>query len=229
MPDLRDAMQNIFDFQLQPADLRPPQGRHRCLMLFYEPLFLFLFFPATFIAYLAVRRRAVARVLVLLVASLFFYLWSEPLFVPVVLLTCVTDYMLARQVAAGGAGRCPLGVLINLGHAGLLQIHRVRRRQPGCVVDVRRVRTLARRHASRCRSACRSSCSRRSPTWSISPAAAAAQRRGSPPTCCMCSCSPSCSPARSSNTTSSSPNCSPTGGTAGGTSPRVSAGSCWAW
>ena len=84
-------------------------------MLFYEPLFLLLFFPATFIAYLAVRHRATARVLVLLVASLFFYLWSEPLFVPVVLATCVTDYTLARRVAAGRRWALPLGVLINVG------------------------------------------------------------------------------------------------------------------
>ena len=84
-------------------------------MLFYEPLFLLLFFPVTFIAFLAVRRRAVARVGVLLVASLFFYLWSEPLFVPVVLLTCVTDYLLARQVAAGRRWALPAGVLINVG------------------------------------------------------------------------------------------------------------------
>ena len=84
-------------------------------MLFYEPLFLFLFFPVTFTAYLVVRGRPTARVLVLLAASLFFYLWSEPLFVPVVLLTCVTDYVLARQVARGRRWALPAGVLINLG------------------------------------------------------------------------------------------------------------------
>ena len=84
-------------------------------MLFYEPLFLFLFFPVTFAAYLVVRGWPVARVLVLLVASLFFYLWSEPLFVPVVLLTCVTDYLLALQVAQGRRWALPAGVLINIG------------------------------------------------------------------------------------------------------------------
>ena len=83
-------------------------------MLFYEPLFLFLFFPVVFTTYLAVRRRAATRVLVLLVASLFFYLWSEPRFVPIVLLTCVTDYVLARFVAAGQRWAVPVGVLINL-------------------------------------------------------------------------------------------------------------------
>ena len=83
-------------------------------MLFCEPLFLFLFFPVVFTAYLAVRRRGTARVLVLLAASLFFYLWSEPLFVPVVMATCVTDYGLARFVAAGRRWALPVGVLINL-------------------------------------------------------------------------------------------------------------------
>jgi len=83
-------------------------------MLFCEPLFLFLFFPVVFTAYLAVRRRGTARVLVLLAASLFFYLWSEPLFVPVVIATCVTDYGLARFVAAGRRWALPVGVLINL-------------------------------------------------------------------------------------------------------------------
>ena len=75
-------------------------------MLFYEPLFLFLFFPVVFAAYLAVRARAGLRALVLLAASLFFYLWSEPLFVPIVLLTCVSDYLLALQVARGRRAAC---------------------------------------------------------------------------------------------------------------------------
>ena len=82
-------------------------------MLFYEPLFLFLFFPVVFTAFMAVRRRAGLRVLLL--ASLFFYLWSEPLFVPVVLLTCVSDYLLALLVAKGSRAALAAGVLINLG------------------------------------------------------------------------------------------------------------------
>ncbi len=112
-PARRDA--EHLRLQPQPAHLRPAQGRQHPVMLFYEPLFLFLFFPVTFAAYLAVRRRGTARVLVLLVASLFFYLWSEPLFVPVVLLTCVTDFLLARLVAGGRRWALPAGVLINLG------------------------------------------------------------------------------------------------------------------
>jgi alginate O-acetyltransferase complex protein AlgI len=87
-------------------------------MLFYEPLFLFLFFPVVLAAFLLARRRAGARAGVLLAASLFFYLWSEPLFVPVVLATCVADYGLARLVAQGSRGALAVGVLINLSMLG---------------------------------------------------------------------------------------------------------------
>ena len=82
-------------------------------MLFYEPLFLFVFFPVVLAAFLAVRRRAGARAGVLLVASLFFYLWSEPLFVPVVLATCVADHLLGLAVARGSRAALGLGVAIN--------------------------------------------------------------------------------------------------------------------
>ncbi len=86
-------------------------------MLFYEPLFLFLFFPVVLGAFLAVRRRAGPRAWVLLVASVVFYLWSQPMFVPVVLATCVTDYGLGRVIGQHGPGRrgaLALGVVINL-------------------------------------------------------------------------------------------------------------------
>jgi alginate O-acetyltransferase complex protein AlgI len=85
-------------------------------MLFYEPLFLFVFFPIVFTLFLLVRRRAGPRAWVLLVASVFFYLWSQPLFVPLVLLTCVTDYVLGRVIARAGRHRLALtaGILINL-------------------------------------------------------------------------------------------------------------------
>ena len=86
-------------------------------MLFYEPLFLFLFFPVVLAAFLAVRRRAGPRGWVLLLASIAFYLWSQPLFVPVVLATCVTDYALGRVIGGDGQGRraaLAVGVVINL-------------------------------------------------------------------------------------------------------------------
>ncbi len=86
-------------------------------MLFYEPLFLFLFFPVVLGVFLAVRRRAGPRAWVLLAASVIFYLWSQPLFVPVVLATCGTDYALGRVIGRHGARRAPalaLGIVINL-------------------------------------------------------------------------------------------------------------------
>ncbi len=106
-----------------PAAAAPPQGagRLQCagrLMLFYEPLFLFLFFPAVLAAFLAVRHRPGGRAGVLLAASLLFYLWSEPLFVPVVLATCVADYGLALLVARGSRGALAAGVLLNAGLLG---------------------------------------------------------------------------------------------------------------
>src|ERR1700710_2255513 len=86
-------------------------------MLFYEPLFLFLFFPVVLIAFLAVRPWARLRSAVLLAASLFFYFWSEPSFVPIVLLTCCLDFWLSKRIAANHrrATCLALGVLMNVG------------------------------------------------------------------------------------------------------------------
>ena len=83
-------------------------------MLFYEPLFLFLFFPLVLTATLLVQGRARLRTAVLLTASVFFYLWSEPLFVPVVLLTAGIEYGLSKRMGPR-QGRLPLtvGVLLN--------------------------------------------------------------------------------------------------------------------
>ncbi len=87
-------------------------------MLFYEPLFLFLFFPLVLAAFLAVRRHAGPRAWVLLISSVLFYLWSQPLFVPVVFATCITDYLLSLFIARHGRGTgaaLAIGILINLG------------------------------------------------------------------------------------------------------------------
>jgi alginate O-acetyltransferase complex protein AlgI len=87
-------------------------------MLFYEPLFLFGFFPLVFVAFLLLRGHAGPRAWLLLAASVFFYLWSQPLFVPIVLATCITDIVLGRIIAREGRGkRAALiaGICINLG------------------------------------------------------------------------------------------------------------------
>ena len=83
-------------------------------MLFYEPIFLFLFLPITFGLYLLTRRLAVLRLLVLLVASLVFYVWGEPAFVPVVIVSAALDYALGFAVARGARWALRLGVLANV-------------------------------------------------------------------------------------------------------------------
>ena len=96
-------------------------------MLFYEPLFLFVFFPTFYLIYLLGERREGLRRSVILCASVLFYTWSEPLFVPVVLASALADHLLARRI-----DRLPracrqaklllaIGVLINVGilvHSG---------------------------------------------------------------------------------------------------------------
>ncbi|MBV8522491.1 MAG: MBOAT family protein [Acetobacteraceae bacterium] len=68
-------------------------------MLFYEPLFLFLFLPLVYLLYLLVERQFRLRAAVILLASVFFYAWSEPLFVPVVLLSGALDHALGLRLA----------------------------------------------------------------------------------------------------------------------------------
>ena len=90
-------------------------------MLFYEPLFLFIFFPTFYLIYLLGEQRARMRLFVILGASLLFYFWSEPLFVPIVLASAALDHLLGRRIAKvpQGSGQARLlltiGVLANLG------------------------------------------------------------------------------------------------------------------
>ncbi|HMK88590.1 MAG TPA: MBOAT family O-acyltransferase [Methylocystis sp.] len=89
-------------------------------MLFYEPLFLFVFAPAVYLLYELVGARAARRGVVLLVASFLFYAWSEPVFILVVCASIAADLVVAAQVAraaeAGAKTRwLALGVCANLG------------------------------------------------------------------------------------------------------------------
>ncbi|QGM44861.1 MBOAT family O-acyltransferase [Methylocystis heyeri] len=89
-------------------------------MLFYEPLFLFLFAPAVYLVFLAAAGRRASRMLVLLLASVVFYAWSEPVFVLVVMASVALDLLVARLVHAapqGSAARSAwlaVGVCANL-------------------------------------------------------------------------------------------------------------------
>src|SRR5690348_2098805 len=80
-----------------PAIARARARSLNSAMLFYEPLFLFVFFPTFYLAYLAGERRAALRLGLILGASILFYAWSEPLFVPVVLASALADHLFARK------------------------------------------------------------------------------------------------------------------------------------
>ena len=68
-------------------------------MLFNSYTFLFAFLPATFVAYLLAARvspRLGSGVLV--IASLFFYGWWNPIYVPLLLGSAAFNYTMSRSV-----------------------------------------------------------------------------------------------------------------------------------
>src|SRR6185437_10914714 len=95
-------------------------------MLFYEPLFA-TFFLVFFALYL-LATGASAKKWTLLIASLLFYVWGEPVFVLVLLASAVIDYALslhlgeptpphARRLALTAGIACNLGVLAGYKYA----------------------------------------------------------------------------------------------------------------
>ena len=85
-------------------------------MLFSTPLFLFVFLPATLLAYFLAPRAA--RNTILLGLSLLFYAWGEPKVVFIVAASAVLEYWLGPKVARpgpAGARWLALGVGLNLG------------------------------------------------------------------------------------------------------------------
>src|ERR1044071_10180037 len=71
-------------------------------MLFNSPIFLFLFLPVTVALYLVVRQvfgpRAVLGLL--LCASIFFYGWWNPVYVPLLLGLALFNFVVARGLTA---------------------------------------------------------------------------------------------------------------------------------
>jgi alginate O-acetyltransferase complex protein AlgI len=86
-------------------------------MLFSSPVFLFLFLPATLIAYTILPRSA--QNALLLCASLFFYAWGETLYVGLLLIAILVNYLLGRLLISPN-GEAPkrsvlaVGVALNL-------------------------------------------------------------------------------------------------------------------
>ncbi len=93
-------------------------------MLFNDPIYLFVFLPATVVAYVAMRRLAGARAVLglLVLASLVFYGWWNPFYLPLLGGITAVNFGLARAIGklrrAGRAGRVKLvltiGVACNL-------------------------------------------------------------------------------------------------------------------
>ena len=74
-------------------------------MVFSSLLFLFYFLPAVLAVYFIVPRRA--KNVVLLLFSLFFYAWGEPVYIFLMLFSICMDYLLGLWMERGKAGAGP--------------------------------------------------------------------------------------------------------------------------
>src|ERR1700733_1211956 len=87
-------------------------------MLFSEPLFLFFYLPSILFIYTLSYRSGVTRLFLLMSVSFLFYFWGEPKFVPVVILSSLADFLIARRMVFASSGRniwLILGILNNVG------------------------------------------------------------------------------------------------------------------
>jgi alginate O-acetyltransferase complex protein AlgI len=87
-------------------------------MLFYEPAFVT--FLSAFYALYLVAGQSLIRKWILLLASIVFYVWGEPVFVLILLASTVIDYALSfhlTEPASRGQRRLALavGLVMNLG------------------------------------------------------------------------------------------------------------------
>ena len=82
-------------------------------MVFADLFFLFVFLPAFALCYLLVPRRFRNGVLVLF--SLLFYAWGEPVYVLLMLASVVVNYFVGLGIAKRGKPFLVLGLVFNLG------------------------------------------------------------------------------------------------------------------
>jgi alginate O-acetyltransferase complex protein AlgI len=91
-------------------------------MLFNSPIFLFVFLPATVAAYILLRQLAGPRAVLglLLFASVLFYAWWNPLYVPLLGALAAFNFAIARAMAAQRRAARPdrVSLLLTLGIAG---------------------------------------------------------------------------------------------------------------
>ncbi len=88
-------------------------------MLFHEPLFALFLFPVFYALYVLVNQRDALKKWTLILGSVAFYTWGEPLFVPVVLISAALDYTISLRLIS--VQREPVkrslltfGILVNL-------------------------------------------------------------------------------------------------------------------
>jgi alginate O-acetyltransferase complex protein AlgI len=86
-------------------------------MLFYEPLFLFVFLPTFYLLYLAGERGYWLRLGVILFGSFVFYEWSDPVFPLLVLVSSLVDWLVAGRIARIAPGARSAKLLLGLGVA----------------------------------------------------------------------------------------------------------------
>lgn len=79
-------------------------------MLFYEPIFLFIFFPVVFTVYLALRNSAKGVLMWIALISIIFYLWAEPKFFFLIFSSSILDYWLGRKIAKSNSSKLYLHV-----------------------------------------------------------------------------------------------------------------------
>lgn len=81
-------------------------------MVFSSPTFIFLFFPAVFLTCLLTRRSVKWSNAVLLIFSLLFYAWGEPVYVLLMAFTTLVCYICARMIARGKNVRLSTAVAV---------------------------------------------------------------------------------------------------------------------
>ena len=94
-------------------------------MLFTSLEFLFAFFPITFGVHFLLPQKA--RNYWLLLASLFFYAWGEPAFLPIMLISILFNYCLALRIAEAGENQTARRLFLTLavvGNLGLLFVYK---------------------------------------------------------------------------------------------------------
>ena len=88
-------------------------------MVFSSLSFLFLFFPVTFLLHTVVPNWKFRNAL-LIITSLVFYAWGEPLYVLLLLFSVVVNWALALAVAGREKGRKALAAVAVVWNIGLL-------------------------------------------------------------------------------------------------------------